>query len=90
MFTRDRDEDACFRMVLKDSGGGNPVELLRDGYYAIIPPSQLVDLGWRQGTFDLQAYRGQTVQIWFQNQIVTDGAQGTWTYVDDVQITEGP
>jgi hypothetical protein len=86
IFTRDRDEDACFRMVLKNSNGQNPVELLRDGYDAIIPPTQLADLGWKHRTRDLSDYRGQTVQLWFQNQIVTEGAQGTWTYVDAVNL----
>ena len=86
IFTRDRDETACFRVVLQDSSGGFLEEVLRDGYIAIIPPSQLVDLGWRQGTFDLSAYRGQTIRLWFRNWIIVDGAQGTWTYVDDVRI----
>jgi hypothetical protein len=86
IFARDRDEDACFRVVLKDMHGQNPVELLRDGYEAIIPPTQLVDLGWKHRTRDLSDYRGQTVQLWFQNQIVTEGAQGTWTYVDAITL----
>jgi hypothetical protein len=89
IFTRDRDEGACFRVVLQDSEGVFLEELMRDGYPGIIPPSELVDLGWREGTYDLSAYRGQTIRVYFKNWIIVDGSQGTWTYVDDVRIDEG-
>jgi hypothetical protein len=86
IFTRDTEATACFRVAVKDSDGVLLEEVLRDFYPGIIPPTQLADLGWRQGTFDLAAYRGQTIRLWFRNWIILNGAQGTWTYVDDIRI----
>lgn len=45
------------------------------------------DTGWQFFTHDLSAYRGQTVELRFENASRPDGWYNTWTYVDDVQLT---
>lgn len=44
------------------------------------------DLTWREFTYDLSAYRGQTVELELINITHPDDWYGTWTYIDDVAV----
>jgi hypothetical protein len=46
------------------------------------------DLGWQPFTYDLSAYRGQTIRLRLVNITYPDDWFGTWTYVDDVTVTQ--
>ena len=43
--------------------------------------------GWQQASFDLSAYRGQSVVLYFEvyNVDVSNGPQ-TWMFLDDVSL----
>ncbi len=45
------------------------------------------DTGWQQFVYDLSAYAGQTVQLRLVNHTSNDW-YNTWTYVDDVSVTQ--
>jgi len=45
------------------------------------------DLGWQPFTYDLNAYRGQTIRLRLVNITHPDDWFSTWTYVDDVEVT---
>jgi hypothetical protein len=68
---------------------GNRV--LQDGYdnYPNRSPGcrSLQDLGWKSFYYDLSSYKGQDIQVRFENWNRYDGWYNTWTYVDAVQIT---
>jgi hypothetical protein len=60
---------------------------LRDGQ--VLPKSgcdSVADLGWRYGSYSLDAFVGQTVTITLVNQTRVDTYYNTYTYVDDVQV----
>jgi len=44
------------------------------------------DLGWQLFSYDLSAYRGQTIRLQLVNVTNPDDWYGTWTYVDDVTV----
>lgn len=44
------------------------------------------DLGQARYTYDLSAFRGRTVRLFFESRNIWDTARGLWTYVDDVMI----
>jgi len=46
------------------------------------------DLGWHEFTYDLSAYRGQTIRLQLVNITDPDKSYSTWTYIDDVEITQ--
>jgi hypothetical protein len=46
------------------------------------------DTDWQQFTYDLTAYRGQTIRLRLVNITHPDDWYGTWAYVDDVQLTD--
>jgi uncharacterized repeat protein (TIGR01451 family) len=74
---------------LRDSGG-NTVRILRDGFTGEWQPDTLRDLGWRHHSFDLSAYKGQTVRIRFANfntgGVTNDPRFNTYTYLDDITV----
>ena len=45
------------------------------------------DSGWQQAVVDLDAYRGQPVEVSILNVNHPDNWYNTWTYVDDVAVT---
>jgi hypothetical protein len=47
-----------------------------------------IDLGWRQAIVALSGYRGSCITIRFENWNRPDPHYNTWTYVDDVRITD--
>jgi len=80
---------ASFRAKLLDSQGSLLALLLRDGYDSpnnVAIPNN--DLGWKQVWFDLSAYRGRTIRLYFESRNEFDGALGIWTYVDGVRLVE--
>lgn len=78
-----------FDVTLYDLSGQLIAQLLRDGN-----PTQdygtLYDTGWKRALIDLSPYAGQTVQLVFANYNRHDNLFNTWSYLDDVQVREGP
>jgi len=79
-----------FDVYIQDIGGQTLEHILRDGYTDEWKEDTLQDLGWRRFRYDLSAYAGQTIRIYFAN-FNTPGATGdpglnTYTYLDDVAI----
>jgi hypothetical protein len=62
--------------------------VLRAGNKVWSKPScgALWDSQWRQFTYDLSAYRGQSIELSFGNVIRGDWWYNTYTYLDDIQI----
>ncbi len=75
--TNDVYDWASFHVQVRDSEGMVLADVLRDGYGGLsgtnIPPPG-TDLGWKQHTFDLSHYRGQTIQVWFESKNEQNGA----------------
>jgi hypothetical protein len=46
----------------------------------------LLDLGWQLYTYDLSAYRGQTIRLRLVNVTYPDDWFGTWARVDDIEV----
>lgn len=46
------------------------------------------DAGWKTITYDLSAFRGQTVRLLFSNRNELPDSTGIWTYLDDVKLTD--
>lgn len=72
-------------------GGGPRQLLLRDGNFdpALVGAGRpVVDLGWRRAEIDLSPYAGQTVTLYFSNSNRQDNYFNTWTYLDDISITD--
>lgn len=80
---------ASFRTEIHDADGERLEVLLRDGYN---PPNNAAipgyDMGWQAKRFDLSAYRGETIQIYFESRNEHDGGWGIWTYIDDVRVID--
>jgi len=54
-----------------------------DNYGCGSPPN---DSGWRLFTYDVSTYRGQTIDVRFENISRPDGWYNTWTYVDEIAL----
>ncbi|MBN1874990.1 MAG: hypothetical protein JXA33_12225 [Anaerolineae bacterium] len=48
----------------------------------------LNDTGWQLFSYDLSAYRGQTIRLQFKTITYPDDWFSTWTYVDDVTLMD--
>ncbi|MGQ9517781.1 MAG: OmpL47-type beta-barrel domain-containing protein, partial [Anaerolineae bacterium] len=73
------------------TAGGPAQLLLRDGNYdplKVGAGKPVVDLGWKEGVIDLSPYAGQTVTLYFRNSNREDHYFNTWTYLDDISITD--
>ena len=46
------------------------------------------DLGWREFSYDLGGYKGRTVELRLENISWHDHWYNTWTYVDDVTVSQ--
>ena len=71
--------------------GGTTRLLLRDGNFdpnKVGAGKPVVDLGWKEGVIDLSAYAGQTITLYFRNSNRVDSYFNTWTYLDDISITD--
>lgn len=80
---------ASFRAEVHDLSGSRLDLLLRDGYD---PPNGAAipgyDMGWQEQRFDLTAYRGDTIQLYFEAKNEHCGGWGIWTYIDDVRLVD--
>lgn len=77
-------------VILETSSGTLLEPLLRDGFTGTWQEGVLRDLGWRDFTFDLAAYRGQTIRVHFANLNTggptDDPSFNTYTYLDDIAV----
>ena len=88
--TNDTTDFADFRVWLSQPDGIVLTDVLRDGYPSgdQAPPAG-THLGWRTGTFDLSAYKGQTIRVNFEaRNIHSNYSLGIWTYLDNVAVVE--
>lgn len=79
-----------FDVYVLSSSGTELAHLLRDGNRdrsLIGPGLPVVDLGWKEVSFDITQFAGQTVQIAMANSNRRDQIYNTWTIVDNVTIT---
>ncbi len=47
---------------------------------------ELLDLGWREGSVDLEQYAGQTIWICLSTVTREDPTLNTWAFVDDIRL----
>jgi len=91
IFTNDIYDWASFHVELRAPNDAILAYILRDGYN---PPDNIAkcsnDLGWKTFSYNLEAYKGQTVRIYFVSRNEWDGGWGIWTYIDDVKLQTGP
>lgn len=68
--------------------------VVRDGYLPCTgnyAPRPGRDLGWRTGSYDLSAFKGQHVRVVFSNRNLWPDSLGIWTNVDNVRVLDaGP
>ncbi len=79
-----------FDVYVLSSTGSMLAHLLRDGNpnrNLIGPGRPVVDLGWKEVSFDVTQFAGQSVQIVMANSNRRDQIYNTWTIVDNVTIT---
>lgn len=79
-----------FDVYVLSSTGTPLAHLLRDGNTdrtLIGPGRPVVDLGWKEVSFDVSQFAGQTVQIVMANSNRRDQIYNTWTIVDNITIT---
>lgn len=79
-----------FDVYLLNSSGTTLAHLLRDGNpnrNLIGPGLPVVDLGWKEVSFDVSQFAGQTVQVVMANSNRRDQIYNTWTIVDNVTVT---
>jgi hypothetical protein len=89
MYSKVCKEGVCdtFDVTLDD--GGAQTLLLRDGN-PTNKYKELYDTGWKRAMLDLRPYAGQTVQLQFANWNRHDNKFNTWSYVDDIRLTDRP
>jgi len=63
--------------------------LLRDGNPTKVY-GQLYDTGWKRAIIDLRSYAGQTVRLDFSNWNRNDNLFNTWSFVDDIRVSDWP
>jgi len=92
VFTNDIVEYSDFLVEIQDGVGLNHLAtVVRDGYQSEtkeILPDPGTDLGWKTVTYDLSAFRGQTIRIAFSNRNLLPESKGVWSFLDDVKLTD--
>ena len=83
LFTEDYEPFDWFEVYVRDSSGNN----LEQVFYKAGTKAGLEEFGWEQVTYDLSAYAGQTIQLYFAVANWYDTAYRTWCYIDDVSVT---
>lgn len=83
LFTEDYAPYNWFEVYVRDSSGNNLAQV----FYKAGTKAGLEEFGWEQVTYDLSAYAGQTIQIYFAVANWYDTAFKTWSYIDDVSVT---
>jgi len=91
-FVNDTVDYSDLRVWLARSNSGWLAEVLHDGFRSCddpsAPPPPGYDLGWRTASYDLSAFKGQTVRAVFENRSYS---LGIWTYIDNVRVVDaGP
>ena len=80
--------------VQTGDGRSNKAVVLHDGYLPCTgnyAPRPGRDLGWRWGSYDLSAFKGQHVRVVFSNRNLWPDSLGIWTNVDNVRVLDaGP
>jgi hypothetical protein len=96
MFANDIIHFSDFNAWISRSNGAWLADVVRDGFRSCYDPPRAPpaghDLGWRTASYDLSAFKGETVRIVFENRNLHSGySLGIWTYVDDVRVVDvGP
>jgi hypothetical protein len=93
MFVNDTVHHSDFYVGLTRSNGGWLADVKRDGHASPHnrPPLPGHDMGWRTASYDLSAFKGQTVRLLFENRNLSPSSWGVWTYLDDVRVIDaGP
>lgn len=79
-----------FDVYLQGTNGQTLEHILRDGYTGEWKANTLRDLGWRHFSYDLSAYAGQTVRVYFANfntlGATNDPDLNTYTYLDEITV----
>ena len=92
MFVNDIMDYSDFLVAIQDGVGLNHLAtVIRDGFQPCIPgvaPAPGRDLGWRSVTYNLSAFKGQTIRVVFANRNLWPISWGIWTYIDDVQVID--
>ena len=90
--TNDYIELSDFLVEIQDGVGLNHLaSVVRDGFQSEIKktlPDPGTDLGWKTITYDLSAFRGQTIRLIFSNRNLLPDSKGAWSFVDDVVISD--
>ena len=95
MFVNDNIHYSDFLVEVQTGDGqSNKAVVLHDGYQPCsgnYAPRPGRDLGWRTGSYDLSAFKGQHVRIVFSNRNLWPDSLGIWTNVDNVRVLDaGP
>ena len=92
VFTNDFVEYSDFFVEIQDGVGLNHLAtVVRDGYESETKktlPYPGTDLGWKSVTYDLSAFRGQTIRLTFSNRNLLPESKGIWSYLDNVVISD--
>jgi hypothetical protein len=84
LFTEDSVGFDWVEVYVRDSSGNNLEQIFKKG--GVNYPG-LEEYGWEQVTYDLSAYAGKTIQIYFAVANWYDTLYKTWCYIDDVSVT---
>jgi len=92
VFSQDNAKFDYLRVAVRDPAGHELASLwLRGAPEPGGRCEQTWDSGWQSATLGLAAYRGQQVQIYFENAVTDPGSikgwYNTWSWVDDVRVT---
>jgi hypothetical protein len=81
-----------FFVEIQDGVGLNHLATVAvDGYQPCtpgMPPLLGKDLGWRTISYDLLAYKGQSIRLVFWNRNLWPMSWGIWTYLDNVRVVD--
>lgn len=86
LYTEDAKPYNWFEVYVRDSSGKNLALVFEK---AGVDWPGLEVYGWTRVTYDLSAYAGKTIQIYFAVANWYDTAYKTWCYIDDVSVTYG-
>jgi len=92
LFVNDTIHFSDFFVEVQDAVGLNHLAtVLRDGFWPCTSPwpAAGTDLGWRSASFDLSAFKGQSVRVVFANRNLWPESWGIWSYVDNVRVVDG-
>jgi hypothetical protein len=95
MFVNDIMDYSDYHVWLTRSNGAWLGEIKRDGFRSCnnppTAPPEGYDLGWRTISYDLSAFKGQTLRVVFANRNLHSNSLGIWTFLDDVRVVDaGP